>query len=41
MNISPPTIPQWQKIVLAFLGACILGELVMIFWASWAILTFE
>ena len=32
---------MWYKILLTFLGSIILGELLIILWASWAILTFE
>jgi hypothetical protein len=41
MHMSQRPIPRWQKILLALLGALLLGELVMILWASWVILTFE
>ncbi len=40
-SVTQPTLPLWQKILLGVLGCLLLGELVMILWASWAILTID
>lgn len=34
-------VSMWYKIILTFLGCLLLGELLTILWATWAILTFE
>jgi hypothetical protein len=39
--VTQSTVPLWNKILLGVLGCLLLGELVMILWAAWAILTFE
>lgn len=33
--------PMWYKMLLTILGCFLLGELLIILWASWAILTFQ
>ena len=39
--LTNPADPMWYKVLLTALVCLLLGELLIILWASWAILTFE
>ena len=39
--LTQTAFPKWYKIILAVLSCILLGELVIIVWAIWAIFTIE
>ncbi len=39
--LTNPAAPMWYKVLLTVLACLLVGELLIILWASWVILTFE